>query len=451
MIDMTTASFSTLFLNFVLSMGVGLTLGIERTVNVKEDWKMVGMRDFIMIAALAFVSSLFYTETPYPWIGTFIAIILFTLSIFIIRNIRVQERTVGMTTLLALPFTFLVASLPNFGAPFWAIVTIIFVVLLVLGMKMRIYQFVRTIERAEIIDFALLMGIAISITPLIPAAARLPIPLIDFNGYDTTLSYKYVQFSALWKVVVTVSLMSFIAHFVTKYVHGKNALLAATFLGGLVSSLATTLMLLRNADSARKDGDAPVVLTQRQLFLGFMSSSTGSAIKDLFILHMTIGEELFNKFAFPMISILVYFAALTVYAFTSAQSDNQSIRITHRPLPLTFIFKFSGTLAALIIGMTMLTYYAGDGALIPASFISGAISSGAAITSIAAAMLQDTPITHWTAGLAIVGAFLGSNYAKYIAIARHSGFRQSAVFLLPLAGLAIIGIVTLWISLGSQL
>ncbi|MCB1538867.1 MAG: DUF4010 domain-containing protein [Rhodospirillales bacterium] len=445
MIDMTTAPFAHLLINFLLSIGVGLTIGIERTVNNREDWKMAGLRDFILVAALSFVASLYYEEAPFAWMGSFVTVILFTVAVFVIRNLQVEERTIGMTTLLALPFTFMVAGLPNFGAPYWTIATIVFVVLLVLGMKVRFYQFVSTIDKAEVIDFAILIGIAISITPLIPGEAKLPIPLIDFADGMAEVTYRYVSFSSLWNVVVMVSLMSFTAHFVTKYVRGKNALLIASFLGGLVSSLATMTMLLRS----NADRDAGAELNRRQIFLAFAAASTGAIARAILILRVTVGGEMFSPFSFPLISILVLFMSITGYVFAAQANTEQTLRLAPRALPLSFILRFSLTLAGLIIAMTMIKFYLGPEALIPASFLSGIASSGAAVSSIGAAMMQRGGVDPWIAGLAIIGTIIGSLYAKYMVISRHIGFNRSALFLLPLFGLAAVGLITLWISLNS--
>ncbi|MBU6235250.1 MAG: DUF4010 domain-containing protein [Alphaproteobacteria bacterium] len=451
MIDMETATSSHLFLNFLVSMMVGLTMGMERTVNVREDWKMAGMRDFILVAALSYVSSLFYKEVPLAWIGAFGTVIMFTLAIFIIRNIRVTEKTVGMTTLLSIPFTFLVAALPNFGAPFWAVATILFVVLLVLGLKVRIYQFVHTIDRQEIIDFAVLIGIAISITPLIPPDARLPIPLFEYaDGYITVI-YRPVMVAALWKVVVMVSLMSFIAHFVTKYLKGKNALIIATFLGGLVSSLATIIMLLKNNEKPDETGKPAPALSIDQIFLGYVAAVTGAIFRIIIILRLALGYEVFEPFQFTLISLFVLFASLTAYSFIKLVDDKEmrNFRITQRPLPITFIFKFSGILAGLIIFMTMVTYYLGKDAFVLASFLSGIISSAGAVVSVASAMTQDASIGPWVAGVAIVGALLGSVFAKFVVIARKVQLKNAMRFLFPLAMMALVGFITLWITFSA--
>src|SRR5690606_18182718 len=157
------------------------------------------------------------------------------------------------------------------------------------------------------------------------------------------------------------------------------------------------------------------------LFLAFVATETGAIFRAIMILRVSDNGEVFDMFAFPMISLFVLFASMSLYVFTS-QAGAPTLRIAHRPLPLTFIFKFSGILAGLIVLMTMIKFYLGSQALSPASFLSGTISSGAAVTSIATAVHQKGGMEPWTAGLAIVGVLLGSLYAKYVVVSRHIGW-----------------------------
>ncbi len=450
-------SFSQVGVNFALSMLTGLVIGAERAINNRTDGKKTGIRDFTLVAILAFISSLFYKETPMAWIVSFVSVILFALAAFVLESMRHMPKPTGMTTLLSLPVTFLVASLPNFNTHFWIIATIVFVLLLILDLKEHFQLFVDGLDRREMVDFAVLIGIAISITPLIPAGSKLPVPLVDLVDGAVKMSYRYIGLESLWKVVIMVSLMSFVAHFITKYIRGKNALLLATFFGGLVSSLATIMMLLRNDSAGEKakigEGEGSAViskagggLSNREIFLGYVAANTGSIVKDAVILRTVVGEEMFAKFLFPMISALVLFAAISAYAFSS-QGEMGEVKITKRPLPLNFIFKFSMMLAVLLIIMQMVTYYMGSGAIVIASFLSGCASSAAAITAIGSAMTQHGGIGGWVAGLSVIAALLGSISAKYLVIAKRMGVRQSLPFMLPITTLALVMLVTMWISL----
>ncbi len=447
MISEVDASLVQTFTRFALSMAVGLAVGIERAINNRDTQKKTSPRDFMLVAMLAFISSLFYNDNPLAWTLSFVTVALFSVTTFALENVRHSS---GMTTLLALPLTFLIASMPNFGLHFWTIATVVFVLLLLLDLKEHLHRFTGSLNRREVTDFALLIAIAISLTPLIPQDARLPIPLVDMKATDFQIIYHYVGLEKLWKVVVMVSLMSFTAHFITKYARGKNALVLATFFGGLVSSLATILMLLRN-DKARTETVAGVVtegLSKREIFLGFVAANTGSIVKDIAVLRLLVGEEKFSPFMLPLTVSLILFITISAYSFSS-QEESRDVKITNRPLPLGFIFKFSGMLALLIAVMSMVTYYLGNEAIVPASYISGYVSSAAAISSVGAAMLDGSGLNTWLAGLGIIAALLGSISAKYIVVLKKLGLKDSVPFLMPIASLAVVSILALYVTVHS--
>ncbi len=438
-------------MNFAMAIISGLAIGIERQYSNREkNYRLCGIRDYMLIAVLAFISSLFYTEMPVVWILAFGTVVLYSLVAFVFEQINAKpKQSGGLTSIIVMPVTFLIASLPNFNAQFWVLATILLVVLLFLSMKTQFHTFAESIDHREIGDFAILIAIAISITPLIPADAQIPIPLIAMVEGAYKMHYNYISMAMLWKVVTMVSLMSFSAYFITKYIKGRDALVLATFFGGLVSSLATIILLLRP-----KPGDShKQQLTTPEIFLGYISASTGSILKDLIVFRLVIGEQLFESFIFPMASALVLFFGISAYVYFNireqarkGEEKDQEFSISERPLPLSFVFKFSGIFAALIFVMNMVTFYLGDGATVFASFGAGMISSAAALGSLGTSMLQGGNMSLWVSCLAVVAALTGSIFAKYIVIARKLGLRQSFVFVLPITSLIVIGLSTTWLT-----
>ncbi|MBF0272923.1 MAG: DUF4010 domain-containing protein [Magnetococcales bacterium] len=425
---------------------------MERQISNLNKDKRFGLRDYVLVAVLAFISSLFYEATPLAWIVAFFAVVLYSLIPFIFENIGATAGTHGMTSMLAMPVTFAIASLPNLNAQFWIIATIIFVVLLILNLKEKFHTFGYSITHREISDFAILIGLAITITPFIPTDARIPIPIVSLINDSYKVHYNYINVNMLWKVVIMVSLMSFVAHFITKYIKGRNALVLATFFGGLVSSLATIVLLLRDRQEGAEGSEAPP-LTSQEIFLGFVAANTGSIVKDVVVLRMVVGEVLFSQFVLPVVSALVMFFSISAYSFSSqsmSSGESQEIKITDRPLPLNFVFKFSSIFAILIIIMNMVTYYLGNGATVVASFMSGIISSAAAIGSVGTSMLQEGGISGWVAGLSILAALLGSICAKYVVIAKKLGLKNSLHFMLPILALTVVGLSTTWIAFHSS-
>ncbi|WP_130471553.1 MgtC/SapB family protein [Candidatus Magnetaquicoccus inordinatus] len=422
-------------LRLLVSLAIGFVIGIERTIAKRGSEHRVGARDFMLVSIFSFAASLM-TDKPYVWALAFGIVLLYSLMISVFENMKEVS---GLTTVITLPITFILASLINFGVNFWFIATLLFVVILVLGMKEQLHAFSDDFQLFEILDLAILIAITITITPLVPSNLFLPVPLFNYNGGAWSVTFQNISVATFWKVVVMVSIMSFGAHFITKYIKGRNALLLATFFGGLVSSLATIILLLSKDPEGGKEELAP-----REIFLGFVAANTGSITKDIAVFFLVIGAAAFEKYLFPMVSTLLLFVGFTTYSFARAQPGE--IKITKRPLPLSFVVKFSFVFACVMVFMAMVTHYLGSGATVLAAFFSGVISSAAALAAVGNSLASGS-ISVNVAGWSTIAALLGSLTAKYLVIAKMIGWQKSSRFAMPIAALAGVGLTTMWMSL----
>jgi hypothetical protein len=235
----------------LMALSSGLLIGIERQSNRVAGQKHLGIRDFTLIALLAFIASYLQGYNQYIWPIAFSGVMLLGVVVFVFESLGALHQDgpvsrAGITTILSFPIVFLIASLSVFHVEFWLMATVVFIMLILLELKDQWHQFASTIEKHELLDFSILIAIALVITPLIPADAAIKVPLYSFAQH--ALTFQAVNVATFWKVLLMVSFMSFIAHFITKYIRGRNALLLATFFGGLVSSLATIILFLRGSN-----------------------------------------------------------------------------------------------------------------------------------------------------------------------------------------------------------
>ncbi len=443
-------------INLVLSLVVGLAFGIERQHSTRDKAnRSYGLRDFMIIAMLGYLASLVHSTSTVSnaWLLTFALVIVYSMISFVLENTaRLPEQRPGgltstMTSTMAMPFTFLTASLPNFGIQPWILATVMFLVLLIMNLKAWINTFGSTIEHREISDFAVLIAVAISITPLIPAQAVIPIPLLTWVDGVRQIHYNNLSLAMLWKVVYMVSLMSFIAHFVTKYVRGRKALVLATYFAGLVSALATNVLL---HDKAKMDPKAVDYLSARERYVGYCSSNCGAFTRNMIVFRLVIGPELFSQYFFIMFTCLLAFAGLGVYAFKGLPpitgADDQEVRITKRPVPLGFVMKFAGLFACLILVIGAVNFYLGAGATVFATFVASNGNSGAALGALGTSMLQDPSLNGWIAGLSIVAALSGSITSQFVIIAGRIGMGQSIQYLLTILAQWAVGLTCVWIA-----
>ncbi len=421
----------------LMALTSGLLIGVERQSNRAAGQRNLGIRDFTLIALLAFLASYLHAYNPYIWPIAFSGVMLLGVIVFAFESLGTlhQEGPVsraGITTILAFPIVFLVASLSVFQVEFWLMTTVVFILLIILELKDQWHQFAATIEKQELFDFSMLIAIALVITPLIPADASVKIPLYSFSQH--TFLFQAVNVATFWKVLLMVSFMSFISHFITKYIRGRNALLLATFFGGLVSSLATIILFLRGSGK-KKDG-------QENLYLAYLAASTGSLFKDILILFAIVPQVFFQKMLFPLITIFLMMVILTLFRF-SQSTRTEEVRFTDRPLPFKFITKFSVIFSVVMIIMVFVRFYLGHAWLIIATFFSSLISSAAALASIGEAFKYHE-ISDLVMGIGILLALLGSISAKYGVVLYHLGIRQSWRFFLPIVYIAGVGSLTFY-------
>lgn len=429
-------------LQLLLAVVTGIVVGAERQISNQDGRKSIGIRDFSLVALLAFVSSYMYPVNPSVWPLAFAGVMLLGIIVFIFESIGRKEEVgpetrSGITTVLALPVVFLVASLAVFNSSFWLVATVLFVLLIILELKDKWHHFVSTIEKSELFDFSMLIAIALIITPLIPAGAILKIPLYSFSAH--MMVFQSIDLATFWKVIMMVSFMSFVSHFITKYVHGRNALLFATFFGGLVSSLATIILFLRGSSA---DGEAPP--PRKNLYLAYLAASTGSLFKDLLILFAIVPFAFFQKILFPIASVFLLMVVLTLVTFSRAV-DEEEVKFTDRPLPLNFITKFSAIFSGVMIVMVFVRFYMGSAWLVLVSFLSGFVSSAATLASLGDAF-REHEVTEVALGIGILFALLGSILAKYGVILSHLGFQASRRFFLPIFYMIVLGSLAFYVS-----
>ncbi len=420
--------------HLLMALLTGVIIGAERQISNPTAHSSLGIRDFSLIALLAFLSSYFQQYNPYIWPIAFSGTMILGLVIFIFESTQKKEQDghsrAGITTILAFPTVFLIASLSVFNTEFWLIATLVFSLLIILEFKDKWHQFAATIEKHELVDFSVLIAIALIITPLIPQDASLKIPLYSFA--EQMFVFQHIGVATFWKVILMMSFMSFISHFITKYIKGRNALLLATFFGGLVSSLATIILFLRG-DQHVDDASKP----NERLYLAYLSANTGSLVKDIVILFAIVPFAFFQKMLFPMAALFLVMTALTLFAF-SRSTQVEGVKFTNRPLPLHFIAKFSTIFSIVMVVMVLIRFYLGSGWLIIASFFSGIISSASALASLGEAF-KFNEISELVMGFGIFAALMASIIAKFALIYHRLGFRQVGKFFLPVLYMLCVG------------
>lgn len=233
-------------IKIVLSVGIGLAVGLER------EWahKDIGVRTFAITALMGMLSSLLgFGFAVAAFVGVFLLV-----GYVNIRSL-VVNRTHEITTSVALMVTVLLGVLVGNGHWFTPVASAILVTML-LAWKAGLTRFAGGLTLEEIRG-AIFMGlIAFVIYPILPNHFVDPWKLIDPRE--------------VWIVVIVLAGIGF-ANYVLLRLYGTRGLYYTALLGGLVNSTATVAelcpWLAAAGDGMTNLGVAVVMLTSIAMFV----------------------------------------------------------------------------------------------------------------------------------------------------------------------------------------
>ncbi|MFT6796344.1 MAG: uncharacterized membrane protein (DUF4010 family) [Maribacter sp.] len=211
-------------LGVLISMGIGLILGLEREYDKLKDQGFAGIRTFPIVAILGFsLGNLTEKFTPWLLIVSLGAFILFLAFNHFFQ--KQEEYGKGLTTNLALIATFVLGVMVS--AEFYrdAVATAVIIVTL-LSLKTRFRTVISNITSEELFAFIKFSIIALLILPFLPNKTYGPNDLL--NPFE------------IGSIIVIVSFLNFIGYLLVKYVGSKKGILLTAILGGLISSTAVT-------------------------------------------------------------------------------------------------------------------------------------------------------------------------------------------------------------------
>ncbi|TYC10587.1 MgtC/SapB family protein [Bizionia gelidisalsuginis] len=213
----------TYILGVLISLGIGLILGLEREYDkLKEEKGFAGIRTFPIVAILGFsLAHLTALFTPWLLILSLSSFILF-LAFNHFRQ-KQEEYGQGLTTNLALVTTFVLGIMVSAEYYRDAVATAVIIVTL-LSLKTRFRTIITNITSEELFAFIKFAIIALLILPFLPNKEYGPDSLL--NPFE------------IGSIIVIVSFLNFIGYFLVKFIGSKRGIILTAILGGLISSTA---------------------------------------------------------------------------------------------------------------------------------------------------------------------------------------------------------------------
>ncbi|MEM5565072.1 MgtC/SapB family protein [Psychroserpens sp. AS72] len=213
----------TYILGVLISMGIGLIIGLEREYDkLKEEKGIAGIRTFPIVTILGFsLGNL--TELFSPWL---LIVSLAAFIMFLAANQfsqKQEEYGHGLTTNLALIATFILGVMVSVEYYRDAVATAVIIVTL-LSLKTRFRSVISNITSEELFAFIKFSIVALLILPFLPNKTYGPDNLL--NPFE------------IGSIIVIVSFLNFIGYFLVKFIGSKKGIILTAILGGLISSTA---------------------------------------------------------------------------------------------------------------------------------------------------------------------------------------------------------------------
>ena len=226
---------------FITSLALGLLIGVERE---RSPAAKAGLRTFALVALLGTLLAMIGQQTGAPWLLA--AGFLGVAAIIIVAYVGDDaEEDPGTTTQAALMLCYGLGAMVWHGYSSLAIMLAI-VTTVLLHFKSELQHMTKTLTRRDlqsILQFAVLSFI---ILPILPNQNYGPYDA--FNPYQT------------WLMVVLISGVSLAGYVALRAVGQRYGAPLLGFLGGMVSSTATTLVYARHSTKGEAMGRLAVVV-----------------------------------------------------------------------------------------------------------------------------------------------------------------------------------------------
>lgn len=400
-----------LLVDFLIAIALGTLIGLEReyTQIQKGVRGYGGIRTFPLIALTGALSG-FFAGYYSIWImvigfGGVAALILTSHYFFSARQGRI-----GLTTEIAGLVTFWIGVLSYLEQTLLAII-LTMVMTLFLYERTELHQFVARMKKEELystIKFAL---IAFVVLPILPDTS--------FGPFDFFNPHR------IWLLVVLVSGISFVGYVMMKW-FGRVGVELVGFLGGFVSSTATTLSIIQERKS--RDHAASI--------FGIVAANMAMMMKVLFFIFI-ISREVFALVVFPVGMMImggfIFSAILSHYS----EGMKHSMRLRS---PFTFMaaVKFAVVFTFILFIVKASLSYLSERSLYIVGFLSGLFDADATVLS----MLQ-VPHVLSTVSTTIVIILIANTISKS-AIAFLFGDKKCALKLsLVLLDVVLFGVLGL--------
>jgi uncharacterized membrane protein (DUF4010 family) len=245
--------------NIILALLLGAAIGLERqSAGHLTD---SGIRTFSLIGLLGCVASMFYVANL-PLVFGFVTaafVTLLSIHYFLASN---KTQDFGFTTEVGIVLTYLIGCCLGTGIlPQRVIIALTVVIIVILSMKARSEKLMSAVTRSEIESF---ISFAILGLVVLPFLTNTTYTLADLGqvrslleGFNVDVArfetLEIVNPQRLWLIVVLITGIDVFGYVLGKFFGRERGFTLTSFIGGFVSSTATTQSLAQKSRDAANE------------------------------------------------------------------------------------------------------------------------------------------------------------------------------------------------------
>jgi uncharacterized membrane protein (DUF4010 family) len=247
-----------LFVNLVLALIFGATVGLERESSKQGQPHVGGIRTFALMSLSGALAGIFIVH-EYVAIGLAVVagFLLLLLANYIIEGLHTKD--FGITSELSAVSTFFLGLMVMTDIiSRQTIVAFLVILVFILALKSRTNKFVAGISKNEVQSFISYALIALVALPVLPdydyQVKDIPVVAGILNGLNVELgqfdNLDLINLRQIWFVVVLITGIDVVGYVLSRLVGDRNSFALTSFMAGFVSSTSATQSLaLRSRNS----------------------------------------------------------------------------------------------------------------------------------------------------------------------------------------------------------
>ncbi|SES77969.1 Uncharacterized membrane protein, DUF4010 family [Methanococcoides vulcani] len=401
----------------ILSLLIGILIGIEREHRRKDQEIFAGVRTFAIVCLIGMLATYVAEVMDIAILQITTALVAASCFVLVYR-IYTASGKLGMTSSIALFSTYLLGVLVATGRYLFAIIIAVLITLLLIEKK-PLHSFAQHLSDDEIINAVQFLVVAFILYPLMPEE-----PVMGVLNLKSAIL-----------IVVLVMFIGFVSYISLKTDGTRGGISYSGLFGGFISSEATTVALATMSKNRSSLMDA--------LYIGILMSNVSMIISNTLIaLIVDPSASTMLMMLPPQIAMLILTLAIVIIRRKENDVMTEPLEIGS-PFALKPAFRFGAIFTILLVITSISSEFLGT-AGVYASALGGLVSSSAVTASVAALAFTGN-VSYTVAAQTAVIAGVISTLNKLVLI-RVSGSkelycRSRNTMLL----IAIVGISTLYL------